>query len=66
LKNLRNGDVSRNKDFRTDEFNREDVEEQYLDAHKVKPANTQRFVENYVTGKFIKMKKDYDPNQAIN
>ena len=38
---------------------------QFLDASKVKPSNVHRFVENYVSGKYIQMKKEYDPNEAI-
>lgn len=61
LQGLRNEDISTDPQFAQDEFNRLDLEIAQLDADKVKKVH--RFVESLITGKFIPVNKEFDPNR---
>eukprot|EP00356_Strombidium_inclinatum_P005793 CAMPEP_0170499456 /NCGR_PEP_ID=MMETSP0208-20121228/31473_1 /TAXON_ID=197538 /ORGANISM="Strombidium inclinatum, Strain S3" /LENGTH=54 /DNA_ID=CAMNT_0010777011 /DNA_START=62 /DNA_END=226 /DNA_ORIENTATION=+ len=47
------------KAYDNDEFNRQEYEMRDLDPSKIR---VQRFIETFVTGKFIEKKNDIDPN----
>ena len=64
LKNLKDNDVSKEKVFKPDEFNRLDlnVKELNTEEKNFKPESVHRYVESLVTGKFQNVKPGFNPN----
>ena len=63
LKDLNPDDISKDKQFAQDEFNRLDLEIEQLEGKKVK--NVYRAVESLVSGKFNRITKEFDPNKDL-